>query len=204
MARKKHRSLGGWLMQLLLKLILLGAVLFAVALGLLCLAEGSQPKPDGNSGAVIVLGAQVYPDGLPSPQLELRLEAALKTWQEHPRPIIVCGAQGDNEPAAEGDVMQRWLIAHGVPAGEITTDTESRNTRENLENAIALLPPGVDTVTVVTSDYHLPRALALARDLGLKGDGIGSPCKQEFWVKNHFREVLAWGKYFAEKTGILK
>ena len=172
-------------MQLLLKLILLGAVLFAVALGLLCLAEGSQPKPNGNSGAVIVLGAQVYPDGLPSPQLELRLEATLKSYREHPRPIIVCGAQG-------------------VPAGEITADTESRNTRENLENAIALLPPGVDTVTVITSDYHLPRALALARDLGLKGDGIGSPCKQEFWVKNHFREVLAWGKYFAEKTGILK
>ena len=201
---RKHRTLGGWLMQLLMKLVLLGMVLFALALGLLCLAEGNQPKADENSGAIIVLGAQVYADGNPSPQLELRLEAALKTYQEHPRPIIVCGAQGANEPAPEGYVMRSWLIAHGVPAGEITADTESRNTRENLENAIALLPPGVDTVTVVTSDYHLPRALALARDLGLRGDGIGSPCKQEFWVKNHFREVLAWGKYLAGKAGILK
>lgn len=189
-------------MQLLMKLVLLGAVLFAVALGLLCLAEGSQPKPYANSKAIIVLGAQVYPDGNPSPQLELRLEAALQTYLEHPRLIIVCGAQGDNEPAAEGDVMYAWLRAHGV-TGQIKVDTASRNTRENLENAIALLPSDVDTVTIVTSDYHLPRALTLARDLGLKGDGIGSPCKQEYWVKNHFREVLAWGKYLAEKTGIL-
>ena len=191
-------------MQLLMKLVLLGAVLFAIALGLLCLAEGSQPKPDVNSKAIIVLGAQVYPDGNPSPQLELRLEAALQTYQERPRLIIVCGAQGDNEPRQEAVVMRDWLVAHGVPSGDIQAETVSRNTRENLENAIALLPSGVDTVTVVTSDYHLPRALALARDLGLKGDGIGSPCKAEFWVKNHFREVLAWGKYFAEKVGILK
>ena len=189
-------------MQLLMKLVLLGAVLFAVALGLLCLAEGSQPKPDANSKAIIVLGSQVYPDGNPSPQLELRLEAALQTYLEHPRLIIVCGAQGDNEPKQEAIVMRDWLVAHGV-TGQIKVDTASRNTRENLENAIALLPSDVDTVTIVTSDYHLPRALALARDLGLRGDGIGSPCKQEYWVKNHFREVLAWGKYLAEKTGIL-
>ena len=70
-------------------------------------------------------------------------------------------------------------------------------TRENV-----LLSDGVQRVTVITSDYHLPRALALARDLGLEADGIGSPCRPEigFWIKNHAREVLAWGKYLAEKA----
>ena len=67
-----------------------------------------------------------------------------------------------------------------------------------------LLPPGAQSITIVTSDYHLPRAMQLARDLGLSADGIGSPCKPEYWVKNHFREVLAWGKYFAVRLGILR
>ena len=97
--------------------------------------------------------------------------------------------------------MRDWLIARGVPAYQVIAETESLNTRQNLENAKALLPEGVQSVTIITSDYHLPRALALAGDLGLKADGVGSPCRPEiqFWVKNHFREVLAWGKYFVEK-----
>lgn len=191
-------------MHLIFQLAVLAAAVYLLALGGIVLAEQFPPKDEGTSGAIVVLGAQVYADGNPSPQLELRLEAALQAYQNHPRPIIACGAQGADEPAPEGDVMRAWLIAHGVPKDAVTAETRSRNTRENLENAKALLPPGVTSVTVVTSDYHLPRALLLARDAGLSADGIPSPCKPEFWVKNHFREVLAWGKFIGEKIGILK
>jgi len=51
----------------------------------------------------------------------------------------------------------------------------------------------------VTSDYHVPRSLALARDLGFQATGLGSPCKQEYWLKNHARELLAWVKYLGMK-----
>ena len=74
------------------------------------------------------------------------------------------------------------------------------NTHQNLEYAIGMLPADAEKITIITSDYHLPRAMAIARDLGLAADGIGSPCKPEYWVKNHFREVLAWGKYFLKKV----
>ena len=47
--------------------------------------------------------------------------------------------------------------------------------------------------------HHLPRAMQLARDMGLTPSGIGSPIKQEYWLKNHTRETLAWGKYFLNK-----
>ena len=96
----------------------------------------------------------------------------------------------------------QWLYLHsfkGVPEADVTAECESMNTRQNLEYAKRLLPEDVRRVTVITSDYHLPRALALARDVGLDADGIGSPCRPEigFWIKNHTREVLAWGKYLA-------
>ena len=182
-------------------LLIAGVVALGAALGLLCWAETHPPRETGDSQALIVLGAQVYATGELSPQLALRMEAALDSYRRNPRLIIVCGAQGAKEPAPEGDVMRQWLLDRGVPGDQVLAETESHNTRQNLENAAALLPEGIDRVTVLTSDYHLPRALALARDVGLTADGIGSPCRPEIphWVKNHGRELLAWGKYWAEK-----
>ena len=188
-------------MQLILILALAGALLFGAALGALCYAEVNPPPVSAESSAVIVLGCQVYSTGKLSPQLELRLQAALDTYRAHPRLIICCGGQGEKEPAPEGQVMRDWLVARGVPAEDVIAECESMNTRQNLSFARRLLPDDAERVTVITSDYHLPRALALARDVGLAADGIGSPCRPEigFWVKNHAREVLAWGKYLMEK-----
>ena len=188
-------------MHLILILALLGVLLFGAALGALSWAEVNPPPVRADSGAVIVLGCQVYSSGNLSPQLELRLRAALDTYRAHPRLMVVCGGQGEGEPAPEGRVMREWLISQGVPEADVTAECESMNTRQNLEYAKRLLPEDVRRVTVITSDYHLPRALALARDTGLDADGIGSPCRPEigFWIKNHTREVLAWGKYLALK-----
>ena len=196
----KKTSGGRRVMHILLMLVLLGIVCGGVSLGALCLAESNPPKVNGDSQAIIILGCQVYADGQLSPQLELRLQAGLEAYRAFPCLIIACGAQGGNEPAPEGRVMREWLIRNGVPESDVIAECESLNTRQNLKNAKALLPEGVTRVTIVTSDYHLPRAIALARDLGLIADGIGSPCKPEYWVKNHARELLAWGKYLTEKV----
>ena len=91
--------------------------------------------------------------------------------------------------------MKHWLLDKGVPDQDIRPETSSENTRQNLQNAMAMLPEGVQRVTVITSDYHLPRALAMAWEIGFEAEGLGSPCKIEYWFKNHSREVLAWGKY---------
>ena len=198
----RKRTLGRSLIRLALLLILAGALLSGLALGALCLAEVNPPKVRQASDAVIVLGCQVYSDGQLSPQLKLRLQAALDTYRDDPRLIVTTGGQGEGEPAPEGQVMRDWLISQGVPEEDVIAECESVNTRQNLLYAKALLPEGITRVTVVTSDFHLPRALALAHDLGLDADGIGSPCRPEigFWVKNHGREVLAWGKYLVEKV----
>ena len=196
---KRKVSVWRRMIRLLIFLILLGVLVFGLALGALCLAESSPAPADPQSDAIIVLGCQVYPDGSPSPQLELRLESALAAYNENPRLIVACGGQGSGEPRPEGQVMRDWLIARGVREDDVIPECDSFNTRQNLKNAKALLPQWVRSVTLITSDYHLPRALALARDLGFDAGGIGSPCKPEYWLKNHTRELLAWGKYWTEK-----
>ena len=177
--------------------LIAGILLFGTALAVLCDAEQNVPKTNDQSAAIVVLGAQVLPDGTPNVLLEWRLEKALEQYLLSPRLIIACGAQGDNEPLPEGEAMRNWLIAHGVPEQDVIAETNSYNTRENLKNALALLPEGAESILIVTSDYHVPRALAIAKDLGIEATGVGSPTK--YWFKNHAREVLAWVEYFITK-----
>ena len=117
--------------------------------------------PVGNFDTIIVLGAQVKADGTPSVALERRLTAALEEYQKQPMLMIVCGAQGSDEPRAEGDVMRDWLIEHGVAASDIEAETGSFNTRQNLGYAQSIMDDrGLTEALIVTSDYHVPRALA--------------------------------------------
>ncbi len=156
--------------------------------------------------AIIVLGAQVLHSGEPNVQLQWRLDKALETWRARQVPVVVCGAQGRDEPMPEAEAMKIYLAEHGVPEEMILTDPDSRNTNENLRNAAGILEtmPGVRKVVIVTSDYHVPRAMALAGDLGYEAVGLGSPCKADYWVKNHAREALAWVKYWLNKYLHLK
>ena len=175
---------------------------FLAGLGALVWAENHPAPVSDDSSSIVVLGAQVYADGSLSPQLELRMEAALAEYQRRPRPIICCGGQGEKEPAPEGDVMREWLIRKGVPPMLVVSESASVNTVQNLLNARQFLMEDENRITVITSDYHLPRALQMARDAGYEADGIGSPCKPEYWLKNHLRETFAWGKYLLYKIGL--
>ena len=188
-------------LRVLLGLLLAAVVAYLGVIGMVVWKKHHLP-PVEDYDAIIVLGAQVKPDGTPNLQLQWRLDAGYEAWREHPCLMVVCGAQGDDEPAPEGEVMRGYLMGKGVPEEMILADTTSFNTRENLQNAAALLAGrDVKKVLIVTSDYHVPRALALAEDEGFQACGIASPTLGGWWlVKNHTREAVAWIKYWAEKA----
>ena len=189
------------LMKLAMLLMLLG-ILFYLGVVAMVVYRTKNVPPAGEYDAIIVLGAQVKPDGTPSIQLQWRIDAAAQAWKDRNCLVVVCGAQGSNEPAPEAHVMREELIKQGVEEGSILMDDQSFNTRQNIANAIKLMEGrGVEHVLIVTSDYHLPRAMALAEDAGLTASGLGSPTKQglRFWLKNYGREGLAWIKYWMQK-----
>lgn len=199
--RKKGRRLARALGALILAGILCfgGLVGYVVILENRVVREASALEQDYD--AVIVLGAQVLLSGEPNTQLQWRLDAALEAWQARQVPIVVCGAQGKDEPVPEAQAMRDYLAERGVPEEMIRMDPDSFNTNQNLRNAGEILKtlPGIRKVVIVTSDYHVPRAMALAEDMGFEAAGLGSPCKPEYWVKNHAREALAWVKYWMMK-----
>ena len=194
MKKSKTKRRCPMLLRVLLRLALLGFVLWTALVAFVCVKEYTVPKPDGTTQAIIVLGAQVKPDGALSLQLQYRMELALEQYRAHPQVIVVCGAQGGNEPMTEAQAMHDYLVSNGVPEGDILMDDTSFNTRQNLANAQKLLEDDVKKVLIVTSNYHLPRAMALARDTGFEPQGVGAPIKLIYWPKNHYREALAWVK----------
>lgn len=197
--RKRHRFI-----HFLLLMTTVLALAYGGTIGYVCILEGKADKeltPEMQYDAIVVLGAQVKEDGTPSIQLAWRLDAAAEAYATKKVPVVVCGAQGTDEPLPESAVMKRELIIRGVDEQAILEDPDSFNTYENLENAQKLLGnyPEVKRILIVTSDYHLPRSMAIARDLGFEAEGLGSPCKKEYWLKNHTREALAWIKYWGKK-----
>ncbi len=153
--------------------------------------------------AVLVLGAQVKGDRL-SRALRYRLDAALAYRRDNPdTAIVVSGGQGTGETAPEAEVMARYLQAQGVPEERILREECSTSTRENLLYSRKLLPPECRRVGIVTSSFHLYRALKMAEKLLPEIQICGIAARSERIPQVHYllREFLAVCKY--RITGIL-
>ncbi|HPJ01361.1 MAG TPA: YdcF family protein [Candidatus Limiplasma sp.] len=192
-----NKTLRG-ILKLLVILAVIGLVFYIGLIGYTVYREKNVPEPS-DYDVIVVLGAQVLPNGDPSVQLDWRLNKAVEMYMASPSPVITCGAQGSDEPRPEADVMRDLLIARGVPAELVYTDSVSFDTYQNIRNAKVIIEGlGLSKPLIITSDYHLPRAMDIAKAEGFAPQGVPSPTRQEinFWLKNHGREALAWVKFF--------
>lgn len=154
---------------------------------------------------IIVLGARVWESGDPSDALQYRLDSAAEAYRAGlASAVIVCGAQGDNEPASEASVMKRVLADMGVPADSIFEEDASYNTEQNLVNAKAIMDAnGFTSAVIVTSDYHVQRALWLAADAGIEtAYGYPSASPRPFFTiwRLRAREAASWVVYWLRKA----
>lgn len=118
----------------------------------------------------IVLGAAVWPGGMPSRALRRRAECAAALYHAGKvRGLIATGGVG-RHPPSEARAILDVVLALGVPATAVVLEESSTTTFENLANAKALMPPGVAAV-IVSDRWHLPRARLTARRLGLSARG---------------------------------
>jgi len=70
-------------------------------------------------------------------------------------------------PSSEAEEARNLLAAMGVDAQRITLETRSRNTDENARFTAAIVHPQPDqNWLIVTSAYHMPRAMGLFRKAG--------------------------------------
>jgi uncharacterized SAM-binding protein YcdF (DUF218 family) len=144
--------------------------------------------------AAVILGCAVWADG-PSPTLRRRTLHALGLWRRgEVAALIPCGGLG-RHPPAEGEAMRRLLLEEGVPDHAIHPETLSRSTIENIAFARPILERiGASGVLIVTDATHAPRALLIARRLGLKAEASSPPLRggrMSTTLRQGLREVPA-------------
>ncbi|WP_436527973.1 SanA/YdcF family protein [Actinoplanes sp. HUAS TT8] len=140
----------------------------------------------------LVLGAQVNPDGEPSAFLAARLDIARDLYRSGKvKAILVSGDHAEwsyDEPGA----MLVYLVARGVPADRIVMDHAGFDTYDSCARANKIF--GVHRAIVVTQSFHIPRAVALCRTLGIDATGVGDDTARIYkplWFRGQTREWAA-------------
>lgn len=138
---------------------------------------------------IIVLGAQIRETG-PTVILRWRLDAACEYLVANPDTLcIVSGGQGENEPWPEADSMRDYLVEAGISPDRILTERTSRNTVENIQNSMELFDADQKSAGIVTNDFHMYRALAIAKKQGIRdAQGIAAHSLLLFLPNNMLRE----------------
>ncbi len=116
--------------------------------------------PDPAKHAFVVLGFQLK-NGEMQPELVGRCDAAAAAAKAFPEARIVCtgGETGSNNPAhhTEAGLMGAYLAEKcGIGAERILLDPAAMTTADNTANTLEILRKnGIETMTLVTSGYHM-------------------------------------------------
>ncbi|MGN0194056.1 MAG: YdcF family protein [Pseudoramibacter sp.] len=174
--------------HLLEGLILVAAAGALILLGLV-LTQFHAKAPD-DLDVLIVLGAQVRPDG-PCRALAYRLDTAAAYLSAHPQTrCVVSGGQGDNEPKSEAAAMARVLVQKGIAPERIALEDQSTSTVENLRFSAKVIDQN-RRVGIVTNDFHLYRSLKLAKKAGYTAVfGLAAPSTTLYLPNNVLREIF--------------
>ena len=121
-------------------------------------ARLAQPWDSGIGDTLVVLGGDSLSDTVLGSSSYWRAVYAVRAIREHPfKKVIISGGSSPG--------MRDFLKGHGIDVSNVVVDTESTSTRENALNVAKAGPEG--RVVLLTSDYHIWRAVRVFRKHGI-------------------------------------
>jgi SanA protein len=149
-----------------------------------------RPEETPENDVALVLGtSRVAGDGLSSnPFFYGRLDAAAKLYQAGKTKHFLLSGDNGHAGYDEPTWMRDGLLKRGVPAAAITLDYAGFRTFDSVVRAKTVF--GLKRFTIVTDDFHLPRAVFLAQSQGLEVVGCRSESVPWKWSKKtRLREI---------------
>ena len=144
---------------------------------------------------VIIHGSGLLRGREVSKLLADRIDKAIEVYGKDPTPpiLIPSGGKGRDEEISEAEAMEQYLIEHGIPKERIIREDRSTTTRENLVFSKKIIDERAADpyVALVTSNYHVYRALSLCDDIDLECTGIGAHVARYYWPSALLREFAA-------------
>lgn len=177
-----------------LLLVLIGSPIASYSL--MSILEGWYPPVqslEGRFDAIVVLGGGIRERGTLRPTVELSDESrhralcGIELYQQHAASMLVMTG-GDARifgvGPKEAPAMKEWAVRLGVPSEAILVDDQARTTYENAIGTRRVLGSAT-SIVLVTSAYHIPRAMALFKKQGF--EVVPSACG--FHSKNRLMDV---------------
>jgi len=136
--------------------------------------------------AALILGASVQGRRLLSPILLERTDAAVHLYQTHRVSKIL--VSGDNGSLSHNEVspVGKYLLSAGIPQGDIFLDHAGFDTYSSMYRAKYVFD--VSSLIIVSQSFHLPRAIFIARALGIPSYGYVADGGM---LNNYLREIPA-------------
>lgn len=145
--------------------------------------------------AIIIPGAYVTPSGNVSDILKDRLDTALELLQNNKKLKIIVSGDHGRTSYDEVNAMRKYLESKGVDTANIFMDHAGFSTYDSIYRAKEIFE--VNKAIIVTQDYHLKRAVYLARKKGIEAFGVpADKHKYVDIVQYKARESLARCKDF--------
>lgn len=146
--------------------------------------------------AILVLGAGIRNDK-PSPMLEDRLLKSIELYEKGLTSKLIMSGDHIKEDYDEVNIMKKYAIDKGVKSSDIFMDHAGISTYDSIYRAKEIF--GVKKMVIVTQEYHLYRALYIAKSLGIEAYGVSAE-KIDYGGQKFrdMREVLARDKDFVK------
>lgn len=157
-------------------------------------------KRKRNADYIIVLGAGIIGSRV-TPLLAARIEKGMELLCYNPNAVLIMsGGQGSGEDIPESKAMADYAIDKGVSAEKVILEQKSVSTEENLRFSRKLMNKQNPQIVIVTTAYHMFRALILAKRQNIKCVGFSAKTKWYFTLNAFIREFvgylrLTWKKH---------
>ena len=152
----------GWILRIIVIFMVFVLLFFSMRI-IIYGRISSKEKTD----TALVLGLALE-NGKANEDLLRRLDRAKLYLQENPNGmIILSGGNPDGMGNSEAALMAKILKEKGVSEDRMILEEEARSTKENFENVTKLIDPK-KPFGLITSDYHMDRALRMARQAGFE------------------------------------
>lgn len=148
-----------------------------------------------DADCILVLGALVRKDETPSFILRDRLERGIELYNMGVSDRLLMSGDHGRVNYDEVNTMKHFAIDTGIPSENVFMDHAGFSTYESLYRARDIFK--AKKIIIVTQEYHLYRALYIARKLGLEAYGVvAAGNNYSGQAYRDFREMLARVKDF--------
>jgi vancomycin permeability regulator SanA len=148
-----------------------------------------------NVDCIVVLGCLVHSNGSPSDMLEDRLKRGVALYHLGAAPKLLMSGDHGTKEYDEVDAMKHYAVDAGIASADVFMDHAGFSTYETIYRAKEVF--GADKIIIVTQEYHLYRAMYIARALGIEAYGVSADYRGYLGqTARDVREVLARVKDF--------